>query len=559
MRSPLLVLAAAALAVTCTEADLERAPPAVRTLNDKLSVTGQFCTGIPDPSQFPVRILFIVDISGSMAISDPPVTNCGLPLCLSRRGQAVVDTMKKYPPGDGVAYGLISFASNASILTTGPNGLSGFTTDENQVLTAVPSFSAIMGQTSYDSALSLAYQMLQADMNELGTTARSRARYEIVFMSDGAPDPDNTGPGESLPPDVRTDVLNIASLQTTQELGLISLNTVYINAANTPANQVFQASTLMSAMANLANGQFRQVNSNQSINLFYIDFTSLVRTYALKTFVVSNLTERPVASPAGGTVPGVDSDGDGLDDATEALIGTSPYLVDTDGDGFSDFLEYQLRNSGLDPLYPDDANCTEATDREDTDGDGLLNCEERFIGTSLQLNDTDADGYSDDLEYHNGTNPVIADSQGDYDFDSAPNGFELTNHTDPTRDDAADFSQIAYRYNVQELSTDAGRRGETCYQFTVDNITLAPALSGVPGTAPGGTNTILLHVISTPSDNFDDPGIHQIACVRPRYQASPETTNPPSATMNVPITAFKPPGLTDGGVGFDQIRDCIVP
>ena len=93
----------------------------------------------------------------------------------------------------------------------------------------------------------------------------------------------------------------------------------------------------------------------------------------------------------------------------------------------------------------------------------------------------------------------------------------------------------------RKLSTDAGRRGETCYQFTVDNITLAPALSGVPGTAPGGTNTILLHVISTPSDNFDDPGIHQIACVRPRYQASPETTNPPSATMNVPITAFKPP------------------
>ena len=171
-------------------------------------------------------------------------------------------------------------------------------------------------------------------------------------MSDGAPDPDNTGPGESLPPDVRTDVLNIASLQTTQELGLISLNTVYINAANTPANQVFQASTLMSAMANLANGQFRQVNSNQSINLFYIDFTSLVRTYALKTFVVSNLIERPVASPAGGTVPGVDSDGDGLDDATEALIGTSPYLVDTDGDGFSDFLEYQLGTPGSTPCTP---------------------------------------------------------------------------------------------------------------------------------------------------------------------------------------------------------------
>jgi len=258
-------------------------------------------------------------------------------------------------------------------------------------------------------------------------------------------------------------------------------------------------------------------------------------------------------------VPGVDSDGDGLDDATEALIGTSPLLIDTDGDGFSDFLEYQLRNSGLNPLYPDDANCAEATDREDTDGDGLLNCEERFIGTSLQLNDSDTDGFSDDLEYHNGTNPVIVDNRGDYDFDSAPNGFELQNHTDPLRDDAPDFSQIAYRYDLQEIYLDAGRRGEACYQFTVENVTLAPALSGVPGTAPGGTNTILLHVISTPSDNPNDPGSHQIACVRPQYQASPEVTNPLSATMNVPLTAFKTPGLTDGGVGFDQNRDCIVP
>jgi uncharacterized protein YegL len=557
-----MVVAAALAAAACTTTDLEKAPPAVAPpLNDKLTVTGEFCTGLPDPAQFPVRILFVADISGSMSVSDPPQPNCGKPQCLSRRAQAVVDTIDKYPPGDGVAYGLISFASSASILTTGANGISGFTTDKDQVLTKVPSFAAVYGQTNYDAALSLAFQMLQADMNELGTTARSRARYEIIFMSDGAPDPDNTGPGESIPPDVRTDVLNIASLQTTQQLALVSLNTIYINALNTPQNQVFQASTLMSAMANLANGQFRQVDSDQSINLFYIDFTSLVRSYALKTFVVSNTSERAIANPAGGTMPGVDTDGDGLDDELEALIGTSPLLIDTDGDGFSDFLEYQLRNSGLDPLYPDDADCAGPGDRNDTDGDGLLNCEERFIGTSLQLADSDGDGYPDDVEYHNGTNPVIVDNVGDLDFDAAENGFELQNHTDPLRDDAPDFSQIAYRYDLQQVSAvDAGKPGETCYQFTVDNITLAPTVPGVPGTAPGGTNTILLHVMSTLSDSITDPGMEQIACVRPQYKASPELTNPASGTMNVPVSAFKTPGYSaDGGVGFDQVRDCIVP
>jgi hypothetical protein len=533
----------------CTDAQLQGVVKTTSPADNKLTVSGEFCTQPPDPSQFPVRILFVVDISGSMAVSDPEPVNG-----LSRRAQAVVETVNKYPPGDGVAYGLISFASDAAILTTGPNGLSGFTTDTGQIITAVPSLSSINGQTNYDGALSLAFQMLQSDMDTLDTTTRSRARYEIVFMSDGAPDPDNVGPGESLPPDVRADVLDIAGLQTTQQLGLIALNTVYINAPNTPASAEFQASTLMSTMANLANGQFRQVDNMDPINLFYIDFTSFVRTFTLKSFNVTNITERPVAGPNGGTVPAVDTDGDGLDDATEALIGTSPLLIDTDGDGFSDLLEYKLRNSGFNPLYPDDADCAQQTDREDKDGDGLLNCEERYIGTSLQLADTDADGYSDDLEYRYGTNPVINDALGDLDFDSAPNGFELQNHTDPLRNDAADFSEIAYRYSL--VSPDAGAAsGKTCYQFSVENMSLSPALPGVPGAGPGGTNTVLLHVTTTPSDNPNDPGSHQIACVRPVYQEGV-----PSTSMVVPLGAFKTPGLgPDGGVGFDEHRDCIVP
>ncbi len=43
----------------------------------------------------------------------------------------------------------------------------------------------------------------------------------------------------------------------------------------------------------------------------------------------------------------VDTDGDGLTDAEERLLGTNPALVDTDGDGFSDGEE--VRN-GFDPL-----------------------------------------------------------------------------------------------------------------------------------------------------------------------------------------------------------------
>src|SRR5262249_38057039 len=47
--------------------------------------------------------------------------------------------------------------------------------------------------------------------------------------------------------------------------------------------------------------------------------------------------------------PLTDSDGDGLPDAAEPVVGTSPGLADTDGDGISDGAEV---TQGSDPLVP---------------------------------------------------------------------------------------------------------------------------------------------------------------------------------------------------------------
>lgn len=87
-------------------------------------------------------------------------------------------------------------------------------------------------------------------------------------------------------------------------------------------------------------------------------------------------------------LPGVDSDGDGLTDAEEALLGTNPNLADTDNDGLDDGTEVDVADgSGCpDPLNPD------------SDGDNLLDGFEVFLGTNPCNADTDGDGIQDDID-----------------------------------------------------------------------------------------------------------------------------------------------------------------
>jgi hypothetical protein len=90
--------------------------------------------------------------------------------------------------------------------------------------------------------------------------------------------------------------------------------------------------------------------------------------------------------------PGVDSDGDGVDDAWEAELGTDPNRSDTDDDGVSDGNE--LRDD-TDPL------------NADTDEDGLLDGEEGRFGTDPLDPDSDNDGALDGEEVRElGTDPL---------------------------------------------------------------------------------------------------------------------------------------------------------
>lgn len=108
----------------------------------------------------------------------------------------------------------------------------------------------------------------------------------------------------------------------------------------------------------------------------------------------------------------VDTDGDGIGDSLEEYIGTDSTRTDTDGDGLSD--EIEIMKSETDPLVIDtDGNGISDGD-EDLDQDGLCNQLEEQYQTDLTKKDTDEDDLDDFAEiYVFGTDPVLEDTDGD--------------------------------------------------------------------------------------------------------------------------------------------------
>lgn len=122
----------------------------------------------------------------------------------------------------------------------------------------------------------------------------------------------------------------------------------------------------------------------------------------------------------------VDTDGDGLIDALEYYIGTDVALTDTDGDGLDDYYDFAVFN--YDPLLADTDLDSIDDSAEDYDGDNLSNAQELVRGTDPLFFDTDGDTLSDydELTTHS-TNPLLQDTDGD----DVNDDVELALGTDP--------------------------------------------------------------------------------------------------------------------------------
>ncbi len=139
-----------------------------------------------------------------------------------------------------------------------------------------------------------------------------------------------------------------------------------------------------------------------------------------------------------------DTDKDGLPDAVEAKLGTSPTNADSDGDGMIDTWEIYNRLNPLDPkdaskdsdmdgfsnlkehnarTYPDDPDSMSDEYPKDSDDDGLPDVleVEGVCGTDPDNPDSDGDGMKDGWEFYNGLNPNMDEAGEDPDQDGLTN------------------------------------------------------------------------------------------------------------------------------------------
>jgi alpha-tubulin suppressor-like RCC1 family protein len=154
-------------------------------------------------------------------------------------------------------------------------------------------------------------------------------------------------------------------------------------------------------------------------------FTSIEETsdmgYILGGFIWNNADTTPTfvvrKLDSMGNLQLLDSDGDGILDVDEIIMGTNPFDADTDDDGLTDGQEDSNHN-GIVDLWETDPR------KADTDGDGIQDGTELGITSEQISSDTDTFVFQPDLDPTTTTNPLLTDT----DNDGISDGIEDANH-----------------------------------------------------------------------------------------------------------------------------------
>ncbi len=448
------------LALTaCTEAHLEPIPLAPTYRDDKLSLEGELCTQVPASLVFPLRVLFVVDASESMAVTDPPDPVTGE----TARERAVRETWTDLlsQGAEDVRVGIIRFSSQAQSRT--PVDLDGdsvpdsyFTSDATQLDFATTALSTTDRTTNYVNALSEAYFEMRTELSRADLESLPLSKYVVVFLSDGLPDVDDQEAAGASDANILAAVSHLRELADLFHVGDFSFHTAYLSAGQGPAVDQ-PAQELLQKMAQRGGGTYRSFPNGEELNFLFVDLSIIRRVFTLRSLTAVNLNtvvdydqarsfevgvppELALDLNHDGVVgcgePMVDSDGDGLADVVEGFFGSDPLNRDTDDDGLNDRIEWDLsRTSGedgfaFDPNDPSDAGCLVLSPCIDDDEDGFCDCRLDFDTDGVcncvtdpetpcaddlghDCVDEDADGWCDCPDVDHDGRCDYADSDGD--------------------------------------------------------------------------------------------------------------------------------------------------
>lgn len=492
----LVVLGAVALSCTGVYIYDERRDDQI-PVDRTMALEGRLCTLGANEVVRPIKILVAMDASQSMRVTDPD----------GMRALAVVQLIDSLPKDPEVYIGVMLFAGSTTAYLTGNVATDGggagspfvqvstmTDTKRQTLIQQILTFTnpnTNRDSTDFVKALADIYAVINQDISVASRDPNyARARYSVIFLSDGHPtvnqDDELINGGDAV-----TRIRQLKDLADD-----VRVNTVFVFNPTQPVSSacdftgdagttgcelalVNEDSNRLRLMADEGGGDFRDFRNNEPINFLNFRFGQVRRAFLLKDFVATNFSARPDSKPED-----VDSDGDGLTDAEELALGTDPLKKDTDGDGFSDGVEvyYAKLGANFTPnqvALPDggglDPGCPPALRGVDSDCDGLLDCDEQIIGTNSQLPDSDNDGIPDSIEWQMGTQAASKDLTLDPDTDGLDNRAEVRFHTDPQVLDSQLLTQSGYRYHL-EADGPPDQNGRQCYHFRVDNILLTDTL-----------------------------------------------------------------------------------
>ena len=205
---PALFLSCFALTVfACSDAFLESRPQAAAQVDDKLTLAGRVCTAPPDPTGFPVKVVFVIDQSGSMCVSDPPGAQDSSGFCQQAEVQAIVPPgvtepgrvralrrlVEQFSAQPNVSLAVVPFETN--VKNPWPATVTGsrFARPDSTLDQHISGLQAQLGKgTDYQGAMAYAYPLIASDIqntNETNPELLPRPRYVVVFLSDGTPYP----------------------------------------------------------------------------------------------------------------------------------------------------------------------------------------------------------------------------------------------------------------------------------------------------------------------------------------------------------------------------------